>query len=182
MDISHLICVAATALSIFPNSDTVCKHVNVVVEQSDKNDIDPTLLVSLIAVESNWKPHVVSPANACGLTQVLPKYTKKYGGKDRNLTCEELKDPNTSITVGAKILSYWVHSYARGNKTTALCGYNAGFRCKGENRNATGIRYAKKVLKYQRILKREIRKRENEENKHTKNCDRFFLGVSSFCL
>jgi soluble lytic murein transglycosylase-like protein len=182
MDISHLICVAATALSIFPNSDTVCKHINVVVEETEKNDIDPTLLVSLIAVESNWKPHVVSHANACGLTQVLPKYTKKYGGKDRNLTCDELKDPNTSIRVGAKILNYWLHSYARGNKTTALCGYNAGFRCKGKNRNATGIRYAKKVLKYQRILKREMRKRKHEDDKHAKSCDRLFFRVGAFCL
>ena len=114
MTTASLICLAVTGLSIFPNSDTVCKYADFVVEQAEKSDIEPTLLVALIAVESNWKPHVVSYAGACGLTQVLPQYTKKYSGKGRNLTCDELKEPKTSIRVGSKILGYWIYSYGKG--------------------------------------------------------------------
>jgi soluble lytic murein transglycosylase-like protein len=98
---------------------------------------------------------VVSYAGACGLTQVLPKYSKKYGGKDRNLTCDELKDPITSIQVGGRILNYWLTKYSKGNYKVALCGYNAGFRCKGDNPNKQGMRYAKKVLQRARTIKRK---------------------------
>ncbi len=89
--------------------------------------------------------------------QVLPKYSKKFADKGRNLTCDELKDPETGIRVGTKILSYWLHKYAKGNETTALCGYNAGFRCKGDNKNKQGLKYAKAVLKYRKYFKRKMR-------------------------
>jgi len=65
--------------------------------------------------------------------------------------------PETSIRVGSKILNYWLHKYAKGNETTALCGYNAGFRCKGENKNKQGLKYAKAVLKYRKYFKRKMR-------------------------
>ena len=182
MTTASLICLAVTGLSIFPNSDTVCKYADFVVEQAEKSDIEPTLLVALIAVESNWKPHVVSHAGACGLTQVLPQYTKKYSGKGRNLTCDELKEPKTSIRIGSKILGYWIYSYGKGRYETGLCGYNAGFRCKGDTPNSQGLRYARKVLIYKRQLDRAVKRVQDEDNKHAKNCDRFFFRVGAFCF
>lgn len=182
MTVASLICLAATGLSIFPNSNTVCKYADHVVEQSEKNKVEPTLLVALIAVESNWKPHVVSYAGACGLTQVMPQYTKKYSNRDRKLTCDELKDPVTSIRVGSEMLNYWLYSYGKGRYNVGLCGYNAGFRCKGDSPNPSGIRYAKKVLKYKRILDRKIKRVKDEDDKHAKNCNRLFFRVGSFCF
>jgi soluble lytic murein transglycosylase len=140
------------------NPDAACDNMRTVVEESEKNNLDPSLVVALIYVESMFSHKAVSKSNACGLTQVLPKYSKKFADKGRNLTCDELKDPTTSIKVGTKILNYWVYKYARGNIATALCGYNAGFRCKGENKNKKGVSYSKKVLKYQRIIKRRYKK------------------------
>ena len=182
MNTAYLICLAVTGLSIFPRAENVCDHAQVIVEEAEKNDLEASLLVSLIAVESNWNPTVESWAGACGLTQVLPKHTKKYSGKDRNLTCAELKDPATSIKIGSRILNYWIYSYAKGKYKTALCGYNAGFRCKGNDINATGVRYANKVLSYKRRLDRAIKRIQNEEDKHAKNCNRLFLRVGSFCF
>jgi len=182
MTTASLICLAVTGLSIYPSSDTICKYAEVVVEESEKNNIDPPLLVGLIGVESNWKPHVKSWAGACGLTQVLPRYTKKYGNKGRNLTCDELKDPVTSIQVGSRVLSYWIDTYANGRYKTGLCGYNAGFRCKGDSPNGTGMRYAKKVLKYKRKLDRAIKRVKNEDNKYAKSCNRLFFRVGAFCF
>ena len=139
------------------NSDVICDNAHIIEEMSKTYDLDPSLIIAVGRIESAWTPTAKSPANACGIMQVLPKYSKKFANKGRNLTCEELKDPETSIRVGTKILSYWLHKYAKGNETTALCGYNAGFSCKGENKNKQGLKYAKAVLKYRKYFKRKMR-------------------------
>ena len=132
--IAEVLCMAFMSLGL-ANSDVACDNMQLIVDESENNNIDPSLIVGLIYVESRFNPKAKSWANACGLMQILPRYSKKYGGKDRNLTCDELKDPKTSITTGTKILKFWKEKYARGKIKTALCGYNAGFRCKGPNRN-----------------------------------------------
>ena len=155
--IAEVLCMAFMSLGL-ANSGVACDNMELIVEESQKNNIDPSLIVGLIYVESMFNPKAKSWANACGLMQILPKYSKKYGGKDRNLTCDELKDPKTSITTGTKILKFWKEKYARGKIKTALCGYNAGFRCKGPNKNKKGMSYARKVLKYQVKIKRQYNK------------------------
>ena len=74
-----IICLAVmanTALFSRAGTNSACRYSRVVVEASSKYKLDPYLLTALIKVESNWKPHVVSPAGACGLTQVVHKYSK----------------------------------------------------------------------------------------------------------
>lgn len=131
---------------------TVCKNSSTVVQESKKNNLDPFLLAALIYTESGWKKTAVSYAGACGLTQVLPKYT---GQITKKYTCNQLKNPRDSIKAGAKILRWWI-DYHKGNIKQGLCGYNAGFRCsykknkKGKivkRPNKHGMRYAKKVLR-----------------------------------
>ena len=139
------------------NADVICDNAHIIEEMSKTYDLDPSLIIAVGRIESAWTPTAKSPANACGIMQVLPKYSKKFANKGRNLTCKELKDPETSIRVGTKILNYWLHTYAKGNETIALCGYNAGFRCKGENKNKQGLKYAKAVLKYRKYFKRKMR-------------------------
>mgnify|MGYP001403902412 CR=1 FL=1 len=128
----------------------VCDHSDLIVQESIKNDIDPSLLAALITVESNWDKDAVSYANACGLTQVIPKYT---GWITKKYTCNQLKNPRTSIKVGAKILGWWLN-YHNKSIPSALCGYAAGFRCgkNAEKPSKGGMRYAKKVLKMQKII------------------------------
>ena len=43
-----------------------------------------------------------------------------------------------------------------------MCGYNAGFRCKGENKNKQGLKYAKAVLKWERKFDRAYRKQKGK--------------------
>jgi len=40
--------------------------------ESDAAHVDARLVVALIAVESSWRPHAVSPAGARGLGQLMP--------------------------------------------------------------------------------------------------------------
>ena len=146
---AEVLCTIVMALGM-PNSDVACKYMDVVVEASEHYELEPELLISLIHHESRWTPGAVSSSGACGLTQVLPKYTK-----NPKLSCKQLKNPQTSIWAGAKALDYWVHRYGRGRIETGLCGYFAGFRCKGENKSAGGVRYSRKVRKlYRKILRK----------------------------
>ena len=134
-----VLCAAMISAGV-PRAKYACKHTPQIVSESKKHRFDPIVFVALIHVESNWLPHVVSYANACGLTQVIPKYSRGY-------TCKQLKTPKTSIKVGSRIFGYWLNKYSKGNYYTALCAYNAGFRCKGKRPNKWGMRYAKKVMK-----------------------------------
>lgn len=153
---ADLIVSLCLSVSIFGMSDyrnkKACQYMPDIVSAAEKNNIDPNILVSLIFVESSFLKKVVSHAGACGLTQVIPKYTGGLWSGNKKYTCDQLKNPKTSIRVGAKILSWWI-KYHKGDIERALCGYNAGFRCKGEKPIKGGMRYAKKVLRYSNILK-----------------------------
>ena len=138
--------IASSGVFGIGGKDRACRHSRQVVEASFKYKLDPYLLTSLIQVESNWKSHVVSPAGACGLTQVVHKYSK--------YNCKQLKNPKISIWEGAKKLNYWIYKYDKGNVKIGLCGYNAGLRCKGRSANKKGLTYAKKVVRISNRLKR----------------------------
>ena len=166
---SFLICLTALSMNLH-NAEIICNHSDNIVEEAGINNIKASLIVAVGTVESRWTPTARSYSNACGVMQILPKYSKKFSNKDRNLTCEELKDPETSIEVGAKLLNFWYHKYSKRNKTIALCGYNAGYRCKGENKNKQGLKYAKAVLKWERKFDRAYRKQKGKyKNKSTFN-------------
>ena len=124
-----------------------CKYEYHINKFSKENNLDPALLASVIYVESGFFPRVVSNADACGLTQVIPKYTGGPETSYRKYTCKQLKDPKTSIKVGAKILSYIIKNYAYGNKDKALCMYNAGTICLKKKYYYKKSKYVKKVRK-----------------------------------
>ena len=162
-----MLCMSVVALSLGDtpeNAKFACENMEHLVKEAEKNDLDPALLVSLIHHESRWKPKAVSKSNACGLTQVIPKWTGGRASSYKKYTCDQLKDPGTSISAGASILSFWIRSYGRGNVNIGLCGYNAGYRCKGENPNAAGMRYSRKVRKTQRRILRHFKKLRKEGN------------------
>lgn len=132
-----------------------CRYMPQIVESSRDHNIKPEILISLIFVESSFLRKAVSHAGACGLTQVIPKWTGKPA-LNRKYTCNQLKVPKTSIKTGAKILAWWI-KYHNNSLERALCGYNAGFRC-GHitnpkiNPNKYGMRYSKKVISKSRLI------------------------------
>ena len=123
----------------------LCKYENTINREAKRNDIQPELLASLIYIESAFWPHVVSKSNACGLTQVIPKYTGGPETAYKKYTCNQLKDPNTSIIVGARILGYIKKIYAKGNEDQALCMYAAGSICLRDKTLYKRIKYVRKV-------------------------------------
>jgi soluble lytic murein transglycosylase-like protein len=123
-----------------------CHYARAINQAAKKNDIDKHLYTALILIESGFRSDAVSHAGACGLTQVVPKWTGGPASRKKKYTCEQLKNPWTSIRVGAQVLSYWIYVYASGDIRVGLCGYNAGFRCKTPITTRKGMKYARKVL------------------------------------
>jgi len=146
--------VPALGMSTYKNKKA-CQYMPQIVKSSKKYKIKPEILVSLIFVESSFRRKAVSSKGACGLTQVMPKYTGKYSPV-RKYSCNQLKDPYTSIKAGAKILRWWI-DYHGGDLSLkhALCSYNAGFRCGKDAKRPSkgGMRYAGKVLDKARLIK-----------------------------
>ena len=83
-----------------------------------KNEgLQPELLRSLIRQESGFRPCVVSPKGAIGLTQLMPATAAELGVKDPF-------DPKQSVDGGAKFLKQLLNMF--DDLPTALGAYNAG--------------------------------------------------------
>jgi hypothetical protein len=80
--------------------------------------LDPTLIHSVISIESNFDPKAVSPKNARGLMQLMPRTAELMGVKDSF-------DPAQNIDGGSHYLSDLLKKYG-SDVTLALAAYNAG--------------------------------------------------------
>jgi len=142
------------------NVQTACENVIHVVDAARQYKLDPEYLAALIWVESRWKPNAVSSAQACGLTQVLPKYVPE--------SCEELKDPKTSIYAGARSLNYWKVKRGKSSIKEALACYNVGNKCL---KSSAGLKYSElviqKALWYRKWIK-EFKKDTSSTSKYDK--------------
>ena len=84
--------------------------------------IDPELAFRLIKVESEFNEKAVSPVGAVGLTQLMLPTARYF---DRNVTREQLFDPQTNLRIGFRYLRGLVKSY-KGDLKLALLVYNRG--------------------------------------------------------
>jgi hypothetical protein len=80
--------------------------------------LDPRLILALIAVESDFDPHALSPRNAHGLMQLLPATAKRFSVTD-------IWDPVENIAGGLAYLR-WLMEYYSGKVRLVLAAYNAG--------------------------------------------------------
>lgn len=112
----------------------VCENIHHVLDAADHFSIDPFIVAALIFEESRWTPTAVSHAGACGLTQVIPRYSKGF-------KCSELKDPVTSIWVGTSMLDRW-QKVRKKTLRIALACYNAGNIC---DKSRRAKKYASRI-------------------------------------
>lgn len=157
-----LICYSLMNMNGVVNQENICDNVESIHKITKEYNIKSDLYVSMLWVESNFKTNIKSyTGKACGISQVIPKYTNP------RYTCKELnEDPVIAMEQGARIYSLF-KSYARGNDKMNLCAYNQGFRCKGEKspeHKKAGMGYANKVKRFQRRLKRQLRKDKKNIN------------------
>jgi lysozyme len=89
---------------------------------SEKFNIDPLLLHSIIYVESRYNPSALSPAGAKGMMQVMPGTARRMGFQGSDA---ELYEPVTNLHIGSMYLRELYRLF--GNEIDlVLAAYNAG--------------------------------------------------------
>jgi len=151
--ISIFLCLNAYNTDINEESKVLaCERSQRMVSKSSEMNLDPFIFYAVIHHESRWRSDAVSAAGACGLTQVIPKWTGDMTG-GVVYSCEELKDPRTSIRAGMHALNYWL-TRANGNVVKGLCAYNAGNRCLSKDHDGRS-RYVQAVMATANSLRRD---------------------------
>ncbi len=126
-----IICFSVIALSLsFFNLYQVyvhpIKYKTEIIECAKECEINPTLVASVINVESSFRKNARSNKNAIGLMQIKLT-TANYLNDLENLnhiTEKELFKPKKNIEYGIKYLRYLLNKFEDVN--TALASYNAG--------------------------------------------------------
>lgn len=84
-----------------------------------RHHVDALLLAAIVATESGFSAHAVSPQGALGLMQVIPEVAQDYGIEG------DLLDPAVNMEVGSRFVSGLLKDY-KGDVQRALAAYNAG--------------------------------------------------------
>ena len=113
------------AVGIFYNVKYPLKYNKEIIAYSIENDLEPTLVASLINTESSFKKDAKSSTGAIGLMQIMPK----TGEFIANMLNEEFKEenlynPKTNIKYGCRYLRYLKDKFS--DEKTMLVAYNAG--------------------------------------------------------
>lgn len=84
--------------------------------------ITPKVAFGLVRAESSFRPNVVSPVGAIGLTQLMPATARWL---EPGTTRRELMQPETNLRIGFKYLNQLIDQY-NGNERLALTAFNRG--------------------------------------------------------
>lgn len=82
------------------------------------NAVDPKLILSIIATESNFQIQAKSPKAAMGLMQLIPETAERFNVSNAYNATQNIK--------GGLAYVRWLLSYYRGDVRLALAAYNAG--------------------------------------------------------
>lgn len=92
----------------------------IVSEKSQKYNVDPCLIESIVIYESDFNPNNISTTGAMGLMALMPVTAKKYGVRDPF-------DPASNVDGGTRLLRDLLETF-NGDIDLVLAAYNAGDR------------------------------------------------------
>lgn len=102
-----------------PRCNSTCQRaVDLVLDLTPEYQLDPTLVLALIWVESRYRADAHSPKDARGLMQLTPATAKRFAVQDP-------WDVEQNIRGGMAYLR-WLAAYFRGDVRLVLAAYNAG--------------------------------------------------------
>jgi len=104
------------AASIAENLDFA--YSELVRSASKKHEMDSRLVLAVMAAESNFNPHAISPKGALGLMQLMPDTARLYHVNNPY-------DPAENIEAGVRHLKMLL-AYYKGKLDLVLAAYNAG--------------------------------------------------------
>ena len=110
--------VATHTLASMARQARLADYLPLILEVSERYQVDPLLLRAVIQVESAWQPSAISPKGAIGLMQVMPATGLRFGKST-------LQDPRNNVEAGAAYLQWLIQRF-NGRIELALAGYNAG--------------------------------------------------------
>ena len=126
-------------------------YVAIAYRAGKRHQVDPVLILSVMAIESRYNPVAESVVGAKGLMQIIPKYHLEklldHGGE------EALLDPEVNIHVGAQILREYYRLL--GDQQAALQKYAGAF-------DEPTSRYAGKVFE-ERMRLEPVRQRARKQ-------------------
>ncbi|MFU8815737.1 MAG: transglycosylase SLT domain-containing protein [Pseudomonadales bacterium] len=120
------------AFGVHPS--TANEFANWILEASERQQLEPELLASLVHTESTFRKEALSSVGAVGPAQVRPVYWASFCGS------ENLLDPAENIYCGAQVLSHLRDLC--GDDRCALHAYNVGIN---SQREQAGRRYLAKI-------------------------------------
>lgn len=115
-------------LRVNPNieSSEALTMASAVIQYGDEFNVDPTLILAVIKVESGYDKYALSSQGAMGLMQVIPKYHYLKIAKGYKLGHKNIYEPQTNIRLGAQILRENLNTTK--NLTRALLMYNGSIK------------------------------------------------------
>ncbi len=110
-------------------------------EAAARHHVDPSLVRSVVKVESNFNPNAVSRKGAMGLMQLMPSTA-------RSLNVSNPFDPLQNVDAGVRNLRQLLDSYG-GNLRLSLAAYNAG---SGAVARSAGVPHFRETQDYVRRI------------------------------
>jgi soluble lytic murein transglycosylase-like protein len=97
-----------------------------IVDASNQFDLDPSLVLAVIHVESRYNPFAVSSVGAMGLMQILPSTGRELAARHgiNWIGPQTLFDPVANVRLGVAYLKQLRDRY--GSTSMALAAYNWG--------------------------------------------------------
>lgn len=103
------------------------RYQEIITQQADSLDVDPSLIAAIINVESHWRADAISPKGARGLMQLMPATADWAAEKTGNagITSSQLLQPELNIELGTWYIADLLRQFDN-SLVVALAAYNGG--------------------------------------------------------
>jgi hypothetical protein len=109
----------------FPSEDDASDLFDFILAKSQQYGVSPFLVLSLIDVESGFRPDVVSSRGAVGLMQLLPTTAEEVANSTGMIWYPGLlQDPKANIELGLRYMARLKRQF--GSEARVLTAYNIG--------------------------------------------------------